>query len=245
MKVKKIVIYFCIVILTFLIYKFASNDKINYVALGDGLSKGINPYGEVSFGYSDYLSEYLKEKNKLNDYIVEFANSEYRISDVVNDITINKKVFHDDNNINIRSVLRESDLVTISMGFNDLEKLFNVNNIGTVLENKSLLEKEIVYIVNNYNDALILIRKYAKADIVVIGFYNPYQYVYTYKYEIDYYVKKLNSLLLKTCQKYNIKFVDLYGVFDNKLNYFPNPSSIYPTELGYKEIFKLIEKSLN
>lgn len=245
MKVRKIIFYVCIVVTTFLIYRVASNNKINYVTLGDGLSKGINPYGEVGYGYSDYLSEYLKKENNFKDYINEFADTDYRISDVISDIAVNKRVIHNDSNINIRSVLRESDLVTISIGFNDLIKIFSINNIGTVLENKTLLEKEILYIANKYDEVLTAIRKYAKSDIIVIGFYNPYQYLNTYKSDIDYYIKNLNSLILEICKKHNVKFIDLYNVFNGKLEYLPNPNSIYPTELGYREIFNIVKNSIN
>ena len=245
MKVRKIIFYVCIVITTFLIYRVSSNNKINYVTLGDGLSKGINPYGEVGYGYSNYLSEYLKKENNLKDYINEFTDTDYRISDVISDIAVNKRVMHNDSNINIRSVLRESDLVTISIGFNDLIKIFSINNIGTVLENKTLLEKEILYVANNYDAALTTIRKYAKSDVIVIGFYNPYQYLNTYKSDIDYYIKKLNSLILEICKKHNVKFIDLYNVFNDKLEYLPNPNSIYPTEHGYREIFNIVKNSIN
>ncbi len=109
MKVRKIIFYVCIVITTFLIYRVASNNKINYVTLGDGLSKGINPYGEVGYGYSDYLSEYLKKENNLKDYINEFTDTDYSISDVISDIAVMKRVMHNESIVNMRSVIRESD----------------------------------------------------------------------------------------------------------------------------------------
>ena len=86
---------------------------------------------------------------------------------------------------------------------------------------------------------------YAKSDVIVIGFYNPYQYLNTYKSDIDYYIKKLNSLVLEICKKHNVKFIDLYNVFNDKLEYLPNPNSIYPTELGYREIFNIVKNSIN
>ena len=42
-----------------------------------------------------------------------------------------------------------------------------------------------------------------------------------------------------------LKFIDLYNVFNDKLEYLPNPNSIYPTELGYREIFNIVKNSIN
>ncbi len=67
----------------------------------------------------------------------------------------------------------------------------------------------------------------------------------TYKSDIDYYIKKLNSLILEICKKHNVKFIDLYNAFNNKLEYLPNPNSIYPIELGYREIFNIVKNSIN
>ena len=39
--------------------------------------------------------------------------------------------------------------------------------------------------------------------------------------------------------------IDLYNVFNDKLEYLPNPNSIYPTELGYREIFNIVKNSIN
>lgn len=237
MKFKKLIFYLCIIISVFVIYKIAFTGKINYLVLGDYLSSGTNPYGEASFGYSDYLFEYLNGKNKLNEYVNEFSSSDYKISDIETDILVNKSIIHNGLNINIRSALRESELVTISIGMNDFIKILDINNIETRMENIDLLEKEILSLVSEYDELISLIKKYAKGDIVIIGFYNPYQYLTCYKSDIDYLVKEINSLVFDICENHGVNFVDLYDIFDKNLEYFPNPNSVCPTEISHKEIF--------
>lgn len=244
MKFKKLLFYLCIIISVFVVYKIAFTGQVNYLVLGDYLSEGINPYGEVSFGYSDYLFDYLRDEDKLNDYINGFTSSDYEMSDIANDILVNKSILHDDLNINIRSALRESGLVTVSIGMNDFIKILDINNIETRVNNINLLKKEILSLVREYDELLSLIKKYAKGNIVVIGLYNPYQYLTDYKQDIDYLVKNANSLLSDVCKNHDINFVDLYDIFDGGLEYFPNPNSVYPTTQAHRKIFGKIRSCL-
>ena len=53
----------------FLIYNRTYTLKINYVALGDSVAAGRNPYGVDDYGYTDYVKDYLQKNDKLNNYI--------------------------------------------------------------------------------------------------------------------------------------------------------------------------------
>ena len=51
----KLVFLIIVILSIFLIYKFTNNKYLNYTSIGDGLSKGIDSYANIDYGYSDYI----------------------------------------------------------------------------------------------------------------------------------------------------------------------------------------------
>ena len=90
MKHKKLIIFCFLLLIIYLIYMTFHNDKINYLAIGDSLSLGVNAYNEEGYGYSDYLASYLKENNKLNNYSKDFAFAGFRIADLQHQLDMNQ-----------------------------------------------------------------------------------------------------------------------------------------------------------
>ena len=74
-KIFKIVSLLLIVLIVFTIYHFGKNNKKNYIALGDSIVEGMNPYGEIGYSYSDYIKEELNHKKILRYYTKEYAKS--------------------------------------------------------------------------------------------------------------------------------------------------------------------------
>ena len=68
------------------IFFITRDNKIYYLSLGDSLAAGQTPYKTIDLSYSDYVSEYLKDKNKLKFYTKKFAKSGYRSVDLLNDL---------------------------------------------------------------------------------------------------------------------------------------------------------------
>ena len=58
---KKILVVFLIMFLTFVIYKVNDSNLVDYMSLGDSINQGINAYGNKSFGYNDYIKSYLEK----------------------------------------------------------------------------------------------------------------------------------------------------------------------------------------
>ena len=86
---KKILFLLIIIISLFLIYK--NNDKtVDYLDLGDSLSLGINSYGNKTYGYNDYLKNYLDNNNLMHKYNNYFSKANYTIEELTNDIINNK-----------------------------------------------------------------------------------------------------------------------------------------------------------
>ena len=91
MKLKKLLFYISIFLSVFLIYKVTFKDKVSYVALGDFLTEGINPYGQIDYSYSDFLADYFRSEDKLKSYTNEYSNKTYTIDDILKDIDNNYK----------------------------------------------------------------------------------------------------------------------------------------------------------
>ena len=138
----KLLVFILVCLSIFLIFKENNNHNINYTAIGDNFALGENAYGQVDYGYSDYIKDYLSENLKLNKYTKAFSKKDASINSLYQDISLNKKVLQDGKIINIKQTLRESNIEIIS----SIELDFNQ------------LIKEI--------------RKYYKKDIYIIGYYN-------------------------------------------------------------------------
>ena len=87
---KKILFALFIFVIVFLIYSFNINKKVYYLSLGDYLSYGINNNKIVNNTYSNNLREYYKDN--LENYVNYSVLDDYRVMDLYNDITTNKKI---------------------------------------------------------------------------------------------------------------------------------------------------------
>ena len=245
MKLKKILFYICVVLSIFIIYNVTYKDTINYVALGDSIALGINSYGEEGYGYPDYVKDYLKNLKKLGCYTKGFSKREQKIEDLYDDINNNKTIVENGNYYNIKSALRESDLVSITIGLSDFKNGFTLEGIINNLDNIVASKKRIDEISIEFEELLELIKKYAKGDIIVIGYYNPFPYLDSHKQEINEIVEYGNKKIQQICEKNSVYFVDVFDYFVDRTDYLPNPFDVHPTVLGYNEIFKQVKKVLD
>ena len=136
-KYYKIFVFILAIALVFCTYKIFSKEqkKIIYIPLGDSIAEGMNAYSIVDYGYTDYINDYLKEKDKISFYTKSFTKSGYTTRDVTNDINNNKSIEIDDKTIYLKEILRESDLVTLTIGANNFINTLNINNIESKIKN--------------------------------------------------------------------------------------------------------------
>lgn len=231
---KKIIVIGLIVFLVFIIYKTNDNNLIDYMVLGDSVSLGINSYGNKTYGYNDYLKTYLDNNNLLHKYNNYFSKSNYKIVDLTNDIKNNKNILFNDKTYNIKKELREADLLTISIGMDEITEILNKNDVKEI-------KSQIDNLINNMDELLSEIVSLSKSKIILIGYYNPFN-SYTKEYNrIFAYIKDKYLLLAK---KYNIIYLDIYNIIQNDKSYLPNKLDYHLTSKGYLKITKeIIEKN--
>ena len=209
---KKIIFIIIIFLITFLIYYFNISEKIYYVSIGDYLSYGMNNFNKVENNYSDNIKEYYD--NNLENYVNYSYYDDYRVMDLVNDINYNKIITYNEKEYTLQNLLIKANLLTISIGMNDIIYKNNLNN--------SLTYDYIDELLLDIENLLVLIRKYNKDDIYFLSFYD----VINNKNIIEYANKRLNNI----CQNNDIKFVDI----SNLNNYIFEGT--YPTNDGYTYI---------
>ncbi len=239
---KKILCLLIISILVYTIYYFNHTDKITYVSIGDSLSVGIDSNGNTNYGYSNYLSNYLKDKDLLKSYNNYFSTSGTRIVDLENKLETNWTIKKDGKSLSLKKCLREADLVTLSVGMDDILTELTLSTVSV----ENLSNKEITTIVDKTVEELDALfkelRKYAKEDIIFIGYYNPLEEEsLTTERLYTYLITKTKAL----CKTYDIEYLDIYNLFKRNKNYIDNPTNIYPTTEAYQMIAtKIIENYL-
>ncbi len=242
MKLKRLFIAALLILAVFFIYLSTVDKKVYYLNLGDSLATGVTPYKTEDYGYSDYLKDYLTEKNLLEKYVSGFSESEYRTTDLIRDIEDNKKL---ENGITLKNALIKADLVTLSIGFNDLYAKIGPSVLMPEIDQNKMYQYTDEVIID-LEKLLKLLREYCKEDILMINYYNPIE---TDEPKVEEFFRYANKRLKDLCETYEIQYIDIYTLFEDHHNiYLPNPNDIHPSKEGYQAIsdaiIDVIEKTL-
>jgi len=226
---KKILILGIIILSIFIIYLTTIDKKVYFLSLGDEIALGITKEGYYELNYNDYIKEYLENKNKLEIYINDFTTQGYRITDIINDINKNKEL--EETNKTIKNTLIKADLVTLSIGTNDIisqiEREYKLTKIDY---NK--IYKNIKQITEDLDKLLKLLREYCKEDIILVGIN-----ITTEDEKINEIINYANETFEQISNKYNITYINQY---ENK-----QEIKIYPTKEEYKILGDKIIEELN
>lgn len=238
MNRKTLVIFLIGLFLSAIIFLLTYNNKLDYLALGDELSLGINPHNEYGKSYTDYFNTYLINKNKSKSYIKSFCLNEYYISDLINDIKKSKELVIDDKKINISQAIANADIITISIGQKNIYNLLLSNYNNKKLKNIKKIYESIDILFDDYVNLLNIIRKISDSKIYIIGYYNQLinieQKSIEQIEEIFDYINKLFKSLEE--ENKNIFYIELSSTIDNKNYYIPNYKFPYPSLEGYNYI---------
>lgn len=224
-KYIKLLVLILTCISIYLIYENKNENKISYISLGDGFAAGINSFSDKNYGYSNYISDNLKEEGILKNSYLNFTSKDITINDLKNMVLLN---YHDQEQNNIKQVLRETQLLTISVGINDLIYKINSENIVTNHQKEKILTE----IVDKLDLTIQEIRKYYKDNIYLVGYYNFYPQNSVERKLLD----ELNNRYKEYSNKNNIIFVDNNNMEDLLFTYLDNPNNFYPNVYGYRKM---------
>jgi bacillolysin len=241
-KYIKLVVFIISLFVVFMTYKVfqKQQEKIYYIPLGDSIAEGMDSDGNITNSYTDYIRDYYETYDNLKFYTKKFTKSGYKINDVKNDIELNKTV----DNIHLKEALRESDLVTVSIGINNLlnniKGIKSCNIVGEIKDLKIVTDKILL----EEKELIELIKKYAKGKIILVGYYNPCPNLENSKEKIEEIIKYFNSGLEDLSNDENIEYIDIYSLFENNKDILPNSNNIHPNTKGYRLIASEIIKRL-
>lgn len=237
----KFLITFLALGLIMTIYVVSADKKITYVALGDSVAYGQDPYGKPGYSYADYLKNYLSKNDLLRAYTKEFTKSGLRTTDLINDIRSSKTITFNKEIQSIKKILREANLVTISIGANDFLEQISFNLDRNQLLNVEVLQQKVDEIIPQVEETIKEVKKYAKGNILVIGYYNPLPQVLKYNVkEMDQLFAYVNEKYQTICKKEEVYYIDVYEEIKAHPEYSPNPLDIHLNAAGQEEIAKKI-----
>lgn len=192
-----------------------------YTALGDSITRGVGSLWAPSFVkiYADLTERSLHKEVK---YINVAKNGAETI-----DILLNLS------NENIRSLIRYSNIITLTAGGNDLKNsgkdYMRTQDRNIILSSLAQAQENMIAIINTI---LFLKNEINYPYIVrIVNLYNPAPYLNF----LSWWVHKYNSFLL-TLQTETVRVVDVYTPFQFNLPRLIFFDNIHPNEQGYKVI---------
>ena len=222
-KFIKLISLIIISLSVYIIYNKTNNSCYKITNIGDKLSLGVDN-NSVEKGYIDFYKEYIKREKKKVIIDNSYSNKNQ---------TLNNTLLLIKNNSEIKRKIIDSNLIIITLGYNDLMYSINTEEKNDTVTMKRIFKE----INNNYNMLINEITKYYHKDILVIGYYKNYN-----DDHINKGIVELNKILEKN--KY-VYYIDTYNTLNNREKYFNNPNSYYPNRRGHFEITKkIISKTL-
>lgn len=219
---KKLLIIGIIILSIFIIYLTTIDKKIYYLALGDQISLGMTKEGYYEKSFTNYIKEYLEQTKQLETYIDDYLTQGYRITDLINDINNNKEI--EETNKTLKNALIKADLITISIGTNDISSIIDeLNKLSNLDYNK--LYNNINEIIIDLDKLLKLIREYCKEEIILIGIN-----LKTNNEKLNEIIKYANESFQETANKYNVIYIEQEN----------NITDLYPTKEEYKKLSNMI-----
>ena len=230
-SLKMIFLYLLIILSVLIIFNNNDKNNITYINIGDGYAKGKNSYYINDYGYSDYLKDKIEKDNKLKEYNSIFTDNDNTINDIKiylsnsrkNDIASQKK--------SLKSYLQEADIVTLSVGMNDLKSLLlieeemNKEKYNTII---SKVEKE-------YDDLIKEIKKYYRHNIYVVEYPNN-------SLDSYYLSKAIRSFNNYLRNKKDIVLIPITKLENDRNKYFDSTKSNYYNKNGHQLISSIIYK---
>lgn len=222
MKKKILIITILGSILSIIIYFYTRKEEINIVALGDGVSIGMTPYNIEGYSYNDYLKNDFENIHKLNKYY-EFGGFGKTVKELIYEIKENKSKSFKDDKIEIQRAINEADILTISIGMDELSE--------DKITKQIILDYE-----DDIKELLSMIKMLNNKKVYVIG-------LYTIKKEELPNIEKLNAIIKTEAENNNFTFIDITNII-NKKEYYLDNKSYYINYEGHKVIYNEIKKVL-
>lgn len=178
----------------------SEDDEYVYVAMGDFLTSVEGSYSDV-----------YRSNHKIDKYNKFLSRKSMTSSDLLRFLTVNASIVYDGVNMSLSKVISMSDIITISVGYNDVMNNVRYNSItNQYVYDETLVDRVLSSLQSNIYDIASQIYEYnSKADVYVLSSYYPYPSVDNTAEEL--YVS-LNNSIKEACEDSGAKYVDIEGV---------------------------------
>lgn len=206
----------------------AQNDaSITYVALGDSLTAGIGS-SEVDqlriYGFVPRLTDYLRQNQPL--YVENHG---------IPGLTSEQLIWYLQNGAGVPSSLRSADMITLSIGGNDLlqlidQGLISEQNALQRIEQYSSTLESILTLIRSYND---------QVPVYILGLYSPYESGHPLADLGHQLIPTFNTVIKQVSgTDVNTYVVDVYDLFHLQSDQYThiNRGDIHPNDEGYRMI---------
>jgi lysophospholipase L1-like esterase len=231
-KIQKISItFFSLFLLSFMAtgtaFAATNTKTVDYVALGDSLAAGQNPYGtEHGYSYPNSIKNMLASSGNPGSY-QNFGVSGYTTTNILDQL----------NNPKIQKFLTNAEIVTLDVGANDILVLPAVQAYLAAPSDENLAAAtdaviaEFYYIGNNIGTIIGTIKGInPTAKIYVMGYYDAFPS----NPELIGLIQGLNGAILSAAAATGVAYVNTWGTVTPAD--LPNALDIHPTHEGYKAI---------
>lgn len=255
-------------------------NKKNLLFLGDSITAGVLSGPELDYrkkGYSKFIAQYFKQKGKLGNHH-NFAVSGFMTKNILEQLKSN--ITHNENiafnilsekcyrltkkkvgkdtikfthpDIHILDAIKEADMLVITIGANDLIKLFEkAQDIGATkliqaIVNKSYIEISRQEALANYKKIInIILNQNPTIELILMGTYVPFNEEKIVNILYEKFCLLEDSLYdeLKNEFGSKIKIVKPRNSFKaNKDKYIQSKFDIHPSTKGHKALANHILK---
>jgi lysophospholipase L1-like esterase len=202
---------------------------LHIVAVGDSLTEGVGD-STHNGGYLAYLEGMLKKEKGVNNVDVSnYGKKGDKTTDLI------KKLNKDE----IKEDIQDADLIMITIGGNDLMKVFRDNIFKLsypLFKNPEQKFEErldtIISTIRSDND---------HATITLVGLYNPFSEWFQSDDDIKHILNDWNNGSQTVLQKYHhTVYIKVDDIFENNEDVLLYKDKFHPNNLGYKLIAKRI-----
>ena len=219
----------------------ASEEQYDVVALGDSLAFGVLADKTFGRGYADYVALLLEENNLLGSFNKGFSYPGYKTTDILSDLekNVEKKSIDFDlkegEKSTIAETIKAAELITLSIGANDVLSYLKRNADGTFDYNLGEVQQAIKQTTENIDAILKGIHKInPDAQVIVMGYYNPFPKLKQLAFELNLLVNTLDNAVKTVVEKNGATFIDVKDEIASSADlYLPNPEDIHLSSKGY------------